>query len=529
MNIALIRPAVITRQNARAPDATAPLGLAYIAAVLIESGHHVHVVDGLGEALDQFQEVPGVPGTLQHGLNNEQIVASISEDVDLIGVSAMFSLEWPFIRTLINMIHERFPSVSIVIGGEHITACAEYVLSDCPAIRYCVLGEGEDTIAELADALALGKDVQEVEGLIYRCNNGIMRTQPRKRIRDVDRLPRPAWHLIPIRSYSDKGVTNGVNIGRSMPLLASRGCPYECTFCSNPQMWGTTWKARSPENVLDEMKYYIHEYDAQNFNFYDLTAIVKKDWIVKLANLIIENNLNITWQLPSGTRSEVIDDEVTCLLYNSGCRYVIYAPESGSKEILKMIKKKVKTERMLASIKSAVQNGLNIKVNILIGFPGEKYSHVAETFKFISQLAITGVHDLSVSYYSPYPGSEIFTNLQEKGIVSLSDEYFYRLSEYTDSGEATSYTEHMSGKALRFFSIFGMGIFYAIQFAARPWRFVKFCRSMIEKKPNSRLAQALIRIGEKKRAYKKLLRLRKSDLAAKTLPSTNSLLSAGKK
>src|SRR5439155_4419084 len=107
-----------------------------------------------------------------------------------------------------------------------------------------------------------------------------------------------------IEKYIDNACTYGANLGRSMPILASRGCPFECTFCSSPQMWTTRWSARKPEFVLAEMKKYIQRYCVTNFDFYDLTAIVKKQWIADFCRLLIDERVNVTWQLPSGTRSE---------------------------------------------------------------------------------------------------------------------------------------------------------------------------------------------------------------------------------
>ena len=112
---------------------------------------------------------------------------------------------------------------------------------------------------------------------------------------------------------------------------------------------------RDPQDVFDEMRSYMEKYGTTNFDFYDLTAIVKRQWIVDFCRLIIDSGVTITWQLPSGTRSEAIDSEVTRLLYASGCRYVNYAPESGSEEILRLIKKQIDKKKMLESMRDAVE------------------------------------------------------------------------------------------------------------------------------------------------------------------------------
>ena len=197
-------------------------------------------------------------------------------------------------------------------------------------------------------------------------------------------------------------------------------------------MWTTIWLARKPELVIAEMKQYLDRYHVTNFDFYDLTAIVKKDWIVEFARLLIKEDLNITWQLPSGTRSEALDAEVTDLLYKSGCRIINYAPESGSPEELDRIKKRVKPSRMLKSMRAAYRSRLQIKANFIFGLPGSSWRDVLNTFGFIARMAWVGVHDMNAFPFSPYPGSQLFEQLQREGRVKMNDDYFRTLLAYTD-------------------------------------------------------------------------------------------------
>ena len=172
--------------------------------------------------------------------------------------------------------------------------------------------------------------------------------QKRGRIRAVTSIPKPAWDLTPIDSYLDNGLHYGVGEGRTMPMVATRGCPFQCTFCSSPNMWTTRWSARDAKDVV-----------AQNFDFYDLTAIVKKSWIKEFCQELIDRDLNVTWQMPAGTRSEAIDDEVAELLARAGHRNIVYAPESGSPRMLELIKKRIKVPRMIESMRASVRNGMS--------------------------------------------------------------------------------------------------------------------------------------------------------------------------
>jgi len=498
MKVCLVRPSTITTADAVGEDAAPPLGIAYLAATLVQCGHDVTVVDALGEGLRQYSRVAELPTGLRHGLTDREVVERIPADTDVIGVSIMFSLEWPFTRQLLLEIRRVFPAAVIVAGGEHVTALPEFSLSTCPAIDYCVLGEGEQTLVDLLEAIDRHHDVAGLNGLCVRINGTPTRTASARRLRQLDAIPPPAWNLVPIESYLSHGVMTGVDYGRSMPMLASRGCPYQCTFCSNPVMWGPLWRARSPQDVVAELQDYAVRYRARNFDFYDLTAIVKRSWIVEFCSLLIERGLDITWQLPSGTRSEAIDEEVCRLLYRSGCRYVNYAPESGSEEILKKIKKRVKKPAMTASIRDALATGLNVKCNFILGFPGERLRHVWDTYRWIVTLAWLGVHDVSVFPFSPYPGSELFADLIAANRIDLNDDYFYSLSQYTDPRFMRSYGEHMSARLLRVLCLAGMAIFYSISAVRYPARVLQIAKYVRHNDAKTKLAAALIRVRKKR-------------------------------
>jgi anaerobic magnesium-protoporphyrin IX monomethyl ester cyclase len=246
------------------------------------------------------------------------------------------------------------------------------------------------------------------------------------------------------------------------------------------------------------MIYYIDRYDAKNFDFYDLTAIIRKDWVVEITTMIKEKNLNITWQLPSGTRSEAIDDETSRLLYESGCRFITYVPESGSDFMLKVMKKKIKKERVLDSMREAVKNGLKVKENFIAGHPGETLRTVLETYVYIFKLALIGVHEVNVFPLSPYPGSEIFNELFGKKIITLDDDFFYKLGTYANFNETLSYANNFSGKTLGRICVAGMVFFFMVSFILRPVRPVKIVWNIFKNNPVLKLELALVRLLEKR-------------------------------
>src|SRR5262249_16451764 len=149
-----------------------------------------------------------------------------------IGVSVMFSQQWPHVAAILRAVRAAFPRVPIFVGGEHVTATWQYILEICPEVTLCVLGEGEETAVDIGAWIAGQGSLADIPGVAFRRDGLPHSNGPRHRIHDVDQIPRPAWHLFPLENYLSKGFGHGVNIGRSMPMLATRGCPYQCTFCS---------------------------------------------------------------------------------------------------------------------------------------------------------------------------------------------------------------------------------------------------------------------------------------------------------
>ena len=367
-----------------------------------------------------------------------------------------------------------------------------------------MLGEGEETAVEIAIAVSENRlNPEEIPGIVFRNRMGqihINERRPRKR--NLDDIALPAWDLIPIENYLERGYGFGVNRGRSMPMMASRGCPYQCTFCSNPSMWTTRWIARDPDLLLDEMQLYQKKYNIENFDFYDLTAIVKKSWIVAFCDKIEERNMKFTWQLPSGTRSEAIDSEVAALLYKSGCRNMSYSPESGSIGVLERIKKKISLDSVIRSIDASFKNNMNIKTNIIFGFPEETLKEILESYHFIIRMAFAGAYDISIWAFSPYPGSELFSDISATGKLRMDDAYYDSLRSYADPSKTVSYSVHISDKTLKVLRFIGTALFYVTSWSRRPYRPFKIIWNLMIGRQESRAELGLYNLLRQNRLVK---------------------------
>lgn len=490
LKVALVRPPIIVPASNITTMFTPPLGLAYIAGSLRGAGFAVQLLDGVGESIDTRH--PADNDCFYYGLSPAETVARIDADATIIGVAFGFSFEWPACRDLVAAIRERFPHALLLGGGEHATAVPQQTLRES-ALDIAILGEGEETVVEVVTAYANGTlDPSAILGIAYKDSAGdVAINERRARKRDIDSIPWPAWDMMPLENYLVRGFGFGVNRGRSMPLLASRGCPYQCTFCSNPTMWTTRWIPRDPDLLLDEMQHYQKVYGIENFDFYDLTAIVKKNWIVSFCQKIEERGMKFTWQLPSGTRSEAIDDEVAALLYKSGCRNMSYSPESGSPGVLERIKKKIHVDAVVKSIASAYQQKMNVKCNIIFGFPGETLKEVFESYRFIARIAWAGAYDISVWAFSPYPGSELFEQISGTGRIVMNDAYYDSLRSYADPSKTVSYSEHFGDGTLKVLRLIGTVIFYLTAWGRRPYRPFRIVWNLINGVQESRAEMGL--------------------------------------
>ncbi len=484
-------PTVFSRDSYSVPIVP-PLGPAYLAASLRQAGHDVRVIDGVGEGISRVG-VTSRPKLWYQGLSITEIIGRVDPQTQLLAVSSMFSQEWPHVEELLAGLAAAHPRIPIVVGGEHATAAWDYILETSPAVTCVGLGEGEETLCDVARWVGEETDLGAIAGIAYRDHGRPVVCEARKRVTDIAHLPRPAWDLVPIEAYLSNGYGHGIDLGRSMPILATRGCPFQCTFCSNPMMWTTRYVMRGVPDVVDEIEDYLREFRASNVDFYDLTAIIRKDWILAFCGEVMRRGLRFTWQLPSGTRSEALDGEVLPKLYEAGCRNLTYAPESGSARTLKAIKKEVRLPRMVASIKAAKRAGISLKCNMIIGFPKETRADVFRTLAFTLKLAWLGVDDVPVYLFSPYPGSELYRYLRASGrIAKMDNDYFESLVCFMDLSSSSCYCERIGALELSFYRLIGMAAFYALSYLRYPGRILRTVRNLWRRSAETVFEQRVI-------------------------------------
>lgn len=466
-----------------------PLGLAYVAAALRRAGIPVQVVDAAGEAPQRRRTVETAVGPLlRTGLDLREVACRLAPEVRVVGITHLFLHEWPMVRDLVREIKVLRPDVRVVLGGENATSFWPWIFRQSRDVDYCVLGEGERTAVALVREILSGRDPQGLDGVVSPGSSTARVPSPRTK--EPDALPWPAWDLFPMEGYLAAPDGFGVNRGRAMPLLATRGCPFQCTFCSSEAMWTTLYRTRDPREVVAEMKHYVERYRVRNFNFCDLTAVIRRDWILEFCRRLQAERLEVTWQLPSGTRSEALDEEVLAALHRAGCRNLTYAPESGSERMLRRLKKRVRLDRMLDSLRAARRVGIVSRVNVIVGHPDEEPTDLWESCKLLLRCASAGCHDAAVMIFAPYPGSEDFRRLLAEGRLQVDDRYCY--TALARGGAMRTTFNHRMGRRFLLAAQLGLlAAFYAAAFARRPDRIAGTLRSLLTGREETQLDQFL--------------------------------------
>jgi radical SAM superfamily enzyme YgiQ (UPF0313 family) len=504
MKIQLIHPPVYLNVHAMTALRPAlPLGLAYIAGSLRKAGHELSIIDAVAEAPEEVIQDELDKSIFRLGLSPEDISKRILPETQAIALTNLWSFSWPLVRRIIQQIRRDHPDLPIVCGGEHFSGLPELSMEQAP-IDAIILGEGEESAVEVFAAIEKGqREFPEILSVCYREGGSLqgkpIRNERRVRRKDLDDIPWPAWDLFDIETYNKYDLINGLNMGKTIPILATRGCPYQCTYCSNPGMWTTRWYARTPSKVVDEIEFYVKTYGATNFPFQDLTAILKKPWIIEFCNEILKRDLKISWQFPSGTRCEVIDDEVARLLRLTNGRSLAFAPESGSERTRKLIRKQMKEDSLMRAVKASVKHKLNITAFIVIGFPHDTKEDLKETSRLARKLGRAGIDDVAIGFFFPIPNTQLYQELMDQGRIDLSDKFLLTPIFANDEKleDSNNYCDHLSAKELTAWKYKILMNFYAISMLTHPWRVFTLTWNVLRGKETRKMETFLIELKRK--------------------------------
>lgn len=319
---------------------------------------------------------------------------------DLIGLSVM-TYRYKQTYLLIEKLKSDFPDIDIVAGGPHISLFRQKVFEDCPALDYGVVLEGEETIVELCRS----SEQASIKGLIHRYGGKVNFNGQRDFIADLDRVVFPRYDKFEM----NKSVFKKMN---ALPIVSSRGCPFDCIYCPVQFSIGQAFRMRSPQNIIKELRYW-HEKGYKRFSFADDNFTLKKERVYALCDLLKKENLfEIKLSCDNGIRADKVDKDLLRYMKEVGFHRIAFGVEAGNDKILKNLHKSESIETIKKRIHEAVELGYDVSLFFLVGSPGETWDDLQDSFKIALEL-----HAGTAFFYNiiPFPNTKLFEWIKENG------------------------------------------------------------------------------------------------------------------
>lgn len=396
-------------------DVAPPLNLLYIASVLRKYGVEVHLLDL------NIVEIP--PQADYEETLLEHVREKVTDiDPDLVGISCLTTQHFPFMRRVAATSREVAPQAKVALAGVHATLFAEDILNNCPDIDYIILGEGEEQTAALAQRLVNHDtaDLSHIQSFAWRNSSGEVVVNKRDHyIQDLDHIPFPSWDLIAFdeyyRDHSNWYNPKGHDIKISVPIMATRSCPYDCNFCSAQKTMGRGFRKRSAVNLVDEIEYHVLQHGHNYFGFVDDNLTLEKNFVLDFCNEIVKRNLDIQFESFNGYNIASIDEEIVHALTSAGCVYVILPVEHGCDEMRnKIIGKKLPREKIFDVMGWYKKYNLLTRAMFIMGFPEDTHETLSETKRMIEELKpdMANVFNLI-----PFPGTRVFKQCMQENLL----------------------------------------------------------------------------------------------------------------
>lgn len=392
------------------------LGIAYIASVLREDGHQVKVTDAyVGE--NSLSEI---------------MVEIEAFRPEFLGISVL-SPSADIVFQIVREVRKNLSSIQIILGNLHASIFADEILADNLA-DFIVHHEGEITARELIRTLEIGEDPRNVQGISLIRDGKVVHTPKRPLMKNLDVLPFPAWDLFPLKSYQTDPRSEVKRGHSERHILATRGCPNQCTFCSarTEKSLGMEYRMRDPKKVVDELEFMNEKFGSEIFAFMDLAFPLVKKHAIEFCKEMIRRGLQKKFRWFSECRVKPLDQETMEYMKEAGCVRICLGVESGNDRILKSIKKNFTVKDVARAVKLATKIKLDVDGMFMLGLPGEGKSEIIDTINLSIRLPFRfAIFNLFV----PYPGCELFDELSTAGKI-----------HYKSWGEFTAYPTFGGGQ-----------------------------------------------------------------------------------
>ena len=386
MKVALIAPPYPLSETP-----SVPLGLCYVASAIEMAGAEVRILDHIVRKYDP-----------------ERLLAEISSfHPDVIGMTSV-TMNFPVAASILERVKEGFPSAVTVMGGPHVSFDHANTLRRHPHIDVVVVGEGERTIVELLPVIENRNAWRTIAGIAFRDDGRIVTTGPRELIADVDSLPLPARHLLPMSRY--------LALGFPISIITSRGCPHRCIFCQGWRMVGNRVRSRGTRQIVDEIESLL-SLGFERINFADDFFTSNHQRVRQICEEIHHRGLSFGWTVFA--RADSVDQDLLVTMRDAGCDTVFFGIESGNQAMLDRIKKRIKLDRIRRAVADCKAVGMTVFGSFVVGLPGETMDTLLDSLRFAEELDILhGYH-----YLSPFPGTEIMEQMDRYDLQLLSRDW----------------------------------------------------------------------------------------------------------
>ena len=378
-----------------------PIYLSYTVAVLEEAGFEVSFIDAIMDELDIDEFAQQV-----RDLGPRLTVVETSTP------SIHFDLETA------AAIKDLSADTFVALVGSHVTHFDQEILAENPAVDAIIRGEFEYTSADLARALEAGGDLGGVLGLTYRDagssarsgRGGDVRRNPdRPLFEPLDRMPFPARHIVKGEGYR-AGIYSG---GHPTAMISSRGCPYRCTFCLWPDvLYGHKFRARSAENVVDEIEQAVRTHGHDEIYFDDDTFTIDRQRVMDICRLMRERGLEKEVEWIAQCRVDTVDREMLEAMKAANCGYILFGVESGSPKMLKKMRKGITLDKVRHAFKLTAEVGIKTQAFFLFGIPGETQDTISETIEFAKEINASSTQ---FAVAIPHPGTTLYEECKANG------------------------------------------------------------------------------------------------------------------
>ena len=416
MKVLLINPPQVFYPGSEQPAGNLPLGLMYIAAVLDKAGYKTEVLDAFmsdGKFLKNGE-------TISVGMPFERIKQEIySRKPDIVGVAGPFTCQIENSVKISNLVKQVDQSILTVVGGPHVTTVPKGFLEEAKSVDIAVMGEGEYTMLELAQYFEGKKQLSEILGIAYRKEEEVIINSPRPFIENLDELPYPAYNLVDMEQYlNPKTIGYRSFRSRAISMITSRGCPFNCCFCSVHLHMGKEFRANSANYVLNHIQYVVEKFNVKNIFFEDDNLTLDLLRFEAVCDGLIEKKIKIGWETPNGVRADCLNLNLLEKMKKSGCQSVFFGVESGDQQILNnVICKSLDLNRVVEVAKICKDIGLKTGAFYIIGFPGEKKENMQKTVDFA--LGLKRDFDVGMHLFNATPsyGTRLYDECKAKGYI----------------------------------------------------------------------------------------------------------------